>query len=136
MFEELLARQREEFAGDVKSMIKESEGLVQAKMQSILNKNDDFFGRIFKSMNEIEAANKMRFELLNKRLEAISTSIDQVKFPVMPEPVLNGGSPVTSVNINHTIVSKAEPTAMVIESEPVATEVKSRIVRLPDPSEF
>jgi hypothetical protein len=124
LLEELLQRQREEMSADVRALVKESEGLVQIKLQAILNKNDDFLSRINKTLMDMEIANKQRWEALNKRFDSLNSTIDQVKFSTLPEPIL-GGSPVHSTI--QTVVSKVEP-PMQIETDLASPEIKPRIV--------
>lgn len=125
ILEELMQRQREELGGDMRALVRESEGLVQAKIQTILNKNDDYFGRIAKSLTEMENANKQRFESLNKRLEAITAAMDQLKSASLVEPLTIGQSP--SQSPLQTMVAKPEP-AMVIETDLGSPETKPRVV--------
>lgn len=133
MLEELFARQREELAVDMRALVKESEGLVHAKIQTILNKNDDYFGKIAKSLTDMEVANKQRFEALNKRLEGITAAMDQLKSTAVVEPLVMGQSP--SQTPIQTVVAKPEP-SMVIESEVGSPEIKPRVVGLPDAPEL
>lgn len=131
LLEELLQRQREEMAADVRALVKESEGLVQVKLQAILNKNDDFLGRISKSLVDMETANKQRWEALNKRLDALTSVLDQTKLSALPEPLPGSTSPIQSTV--QTVVSKVEP-AMQIETDLASPEVKPRLVGLLDPT--
>ncbi len=126
-------RHNDELRVEFKGIIKESETAIQTKLQAIQYKNEEFMKQIGKLFNDMENANKQRFESLNKKFDSLMQIGDLTRV-VPTAPVLQSETSKTqSVIPNITVVKPEVPPSVEVTESP-KQERNHKIVNLSDQS--
>lgn len=126
-------RHNEELRIEFKGLVKESETVLQTKLQSIQFKNEEFMKQVLKYFNDMENVNKQRFDVLNKKFDSLM-QIGELSKQVTLPPVLQPDALKAPVTVTQSATEKPEVPPAIDASESPRQERNHKIVKLPEQS--